>query len=153
MSLKLLSSPVYSRADAQEKDSSMHLSQPLQIIGPSWEGRRKKGSRKGRMHFKACGSGHSGKSRGGGLILLWHFSSLFPLLLLSDEVHRLCVGISRELLVCLCVCLYSSRVLGQWFTRRESSHCGALFPQRAQLLYEHTNSWFLLGSIGSRTLK
>lgn len=31
---------------AQVKDSPAHLSQPLQIVGPSWEGKRRKGSRK-----------------------------------------------------------------------------------------------------------
>lgn len=93
----------YSRLVAQEKDSPVHLSQPLQISGPLWEGERKKGSKKEGCTLKS--GAVVTQEREGGVILLWHFSSLFILLSLSDEDHRLYLCFSRELHVCFCVCM------------------------------------------------
>lgn len=78
-SLKWLSTPVYSRSVALEKNSPAHLMLPLEIVYPPWEGEKGKWKWKGRMHFKECWSGHSGK-RKTRVILLWHFSSLLSLL-------------------------------------------------------------------------
>lgn len=62
-SLKWLSTPVYSRSVALEKNSPAHLMLPLEIVSPPWEGEKGKWKWKGRMHFKACWSGHSGKRK------------------------------------------------------------------------------------------
>ena len=55
------------------------------------------------MHLKRALQWSLRKGAEGRVILLWHFSSLFALPSLSDEVHRLYLRFSGELHVCFCV--------------------------------------------------
>lgn len=119
----------YSRLVAQEKDSPVHLSQPLQISGPLWEGERKKGSKKEGCTLKS-GAVVTQEREGGGDSPVTFLIALYSPLTEwwgSQAVSLLLEGVTC---VFLCVYVYSSHVLGQWFTRRESSHCGALCPLR-----------------------
>lgn len=58
-----------------------------------------------------------------------------------------CVSASRGSYKCVFVCayVYSSPVRGQWFTRRESSRCGALRPIRL-FLSAHIRKMFFKGA-------
>ena len=100
-SFKQLSTPVYSRWFAKVKNSIGYLSQPLQIIGPLWEGNRKKGSRKEGCTLKS------------GAVVIWESGGDPPVTLLitlsspmlSDEVHRLSLPLKGVRCVCVCVCV------------------------------------------------
>lgn len=71
------------------------------------------------------------QERGWGVILLWHFSSLYTLFF-AEWWGSQAVSLSLQGVPCvfLCAYVYSSLVLGHWFTRWESSHGGAPCPLR-----------------------
>lgn len=127
--LMWLSTPVYSRSVALEKNSPAHPMLPLEIVCSLWEREKGKGKWKGRMHFRAWWSGQSGKRKTEGdppvtfLITLKspHWVMRFTVLLL----------VLRGLpCMFLCVDVYSRHALGRWFTGSRSSCCGELCPIR-----------------------
>lgn len=127
---------MHSRSLAQERNSQEYLIQAFQIIAPSREGERKRGSKKDGCTLQNAAV--VTQERGMRAILQWHFSSLLTLhaewwgsqaalLLLKGRLH-----------VFVRAYVSSSHVLCQWFSWKEGSCCRSLCPLRVPLPSAHT---------------